>query len=72
MIIINLAQQQTEAIALLEAYKGGDFTYKFEGKQGIRLKFSVDGDEEAAGRRAKELIKGESWGTNLYFNVVKG
>ncbi|MCL2863950.1 MAG: hypothetical protein FWE25_00265 [Lachnospiraceae bacterium] len=72
MITINLAQNQADAIALLEAYQGGDFSYKFEGKQGIRMKFSVTGDPEQAGKKAKDLIKSQQWGTNLYFNVMIG
>ena len=72
MIIINLVQNQDAAITLLEAYNGGDFTYKYEGKQGIQLKFSVTGDPEAAGKKAKALIKAEQWGANLYFNVMVG
>jgi len=72
MITINLAQMQDKAIALLESYNEGDFTYKFESKQGIALKFSVTGDAEAAGKKAKDLIKAEDWGMALYFNVVAG
>ena len=72
MITINLALKQEEAIVLLEAYEGSDFSYKYEGKQGIQLKFSITGAPEAAAKRAKALIKAEPWGTNLYFNVMVG
>ncbi|MDR0922068.1 MAG: hypothetical protein LBM95_06785 [Lactobacillales bacterium] len=70
MITINLAQMQDKAIALLESYSGDDFSYKFLEKKGIKLRFEVTGDSEAAAKKAKQLIKGESWGSVLFFNIV--
>jgi len=72
MITISLAMSQDKAIALLEAYTGGDFTFKYVDKTGIKLKFEVTGDAEGAVKKAKELIKAESWGANLYFSASVG
>ncbi|MDR2832345.1 MAG: hypothetical protein LBV67_01360 [Streptococcaceae bacterium] len=71
MITVNLAQKQQDAIALLEAQEG-EFTYKFLSKAGIRLKFQVTGDPEAAAANAKKIIKAQPWGAALYFNAVAG
>ena len=72
MIILNLAQCQDQAKELLEAYNEGDFSYKFEAKSGIRMKFSVTGDPQEAAKKAKALIKAQPWGTTLFFNVQVG
>ncbi|OJH00129.1 hypothetical protein RV18_GL000467 [Enterococcus termitis] len=70
MITIASAMQQEEIKALLESYDGGDFTYKFTQKQGIKLVFEVTGDKEEAAKKAKELIKAQPWGGVLYFQAA--
>ncbi|GGC98954.1 hypothetical protein [Enterococcus wangshanyuanii] len=70
MITIASAMQQEEIKALLESYDGGDFTYKFSQKQGIKLVFEVTGDKEEAAKKAKELIKAQPWGGVLYFQAA--
>lgn len=72
MIILSLALNGDKVVALLEGYEGGDITFKFEGKTGIQYKFSVTGDVDEAIKKAKSLVKGETWGTNMYFSVAKG
>ncbi|MBL1227896.1 hypothetical protein IW492_01450 [Enterococcus sp. BWB1-3] len=67
MIAISSAMQQDAIKELLEGYSEGDFTYTFKEKQGIKLIFEVTGDSEEAAAKAKQLIKGESWGNVLYF-----
>lgn len=67
MIAISSAMQQDAIKELLEGYSEGDFTYTFKEKQGIKLIFEVTGDSEEAAVKAKQLIKGQSWGNVLYF-----
>ena len=71
MIILHLAMNGDKVIALLEGYDGGDYTFKFEGKKGIQHHFAVTGDVDGALAKAKSLIKGETWGTNMYFSATK-
>jgi len=71
MIVLNLAQMQDKAIDLLNNYDGGDFTYKFTEKKGIKLFFEVTGDADDAAVKAKALIKAEPWGAVLFFNAAK-
>lgn len=70
MIAISTAMQQDNIKELLTGYSEGDFTYTFKEKQGIKLIFEVTGDSTAAAAKAKELIKGESWGNVLYFQAT--
>ena len=73
MIIVNLAQRQEDGIKALEAYDGGDFTFKFVSKQGIRLKFEVTGgDDKTAADVAKKYLKEQPWAGALFFNVTPG
>lgn len=70
MITIASAMQQEEIKKLLENYDGGDFTYTFTKKQGIKLFFEVTGDKEEAAKKAKEEIKAQPWGSVLFFQAV--
>ena len=72
MITLHLTMHGDDAVALLEAYSGGDISFKFQGKTGIKYKFETTGDIEAAMKKAKSLIKDTQWGTNMYFSVTKG
>ena len=72
MIVVHLTMHGDDAVALLEAYQGDDVSFKFEGKTGIKYKFAITGDVEAAMKKAKSLIKETQWGTNMYFSVQKG
>ena len=59
------------AIKLLTEYEG-DFEYEFVKKTGMKLEFKVipDNDLDAAAKFAKNLIKGETWGTVLFFQAI--
>jgi hypothetical protein len=70
MITIASAMQQEEIKKLLESYDGGDFTYKFSKKQGIKLFFEVTGEPQEAAAKAKALIKEQSWGSVLFFQAA--
>lgn len=70
MISIASAMQQTEIQNLLNEYNGGDFTYTFKEKQGIKMIFEVTGDPAEAAAAAKKLIKAQPWGSVLYFQAA--
>ncbi|WP_086350465.1 hypothetical protein [Candidatus Enterococcus clewellii] len=70
MIGISSAMQQDAIKDLLNNYDGGDFTYSFKEKQGIKLIFDVTGDAAAAATKAKEMIKEQPWGGVLYFQAA--
>ncbi|MGC6767171.1 hypothetical protein ACYSNR_04670 [Enterococcus sp. LJL128] len=70
MIGISSAMQQDAIKELLNTYDGGDFTYTFKEKQGIKLVFEVTGDAAAAAVKAKEMIKAQPWGNVLYFQAT--
>ncbi|MEI5991323.1 hypothetical protein [Enterococcus crotali] len=70
MITIASAMQQEEIKNLLENYDGGDFTYTFKEKKGIKLAFDVTGDKEEAAKKAKEIIKAQPWGGVLFFQAA--
>jgi hypothetical protein len=70
MIQITVTMMQDKVIELLESYVGEDFQFRFMGKTGIQLKFEVSGDATGAAKKAKELIKGESWGSALFFQSI--
>ncbi|MDV7718391.1 hypothetical protein GA840_00625 [Pediococcus ethanolidurans] len=71
MIAVNSPQKQDEIIKLLTEYDG-EFKYEFVKKTGMKLEFKVtpDNDLDAAAKTAKGLIKGEKWGSVLFFQVV--
>lgn len=50
----------------------GDFKYEFVKKTGMKfeLKVTPDNDLDAAAKFAKNLIKGETWGTVLFFQAI--
>ncbi|WP_412989003.1 hypothetical protein ACLJJ6_08650 [Pediococcus siamensis] len=71
MIAINSPQKQDDITKLLTAYDGGDFKFEFVKKTGMKLEFNVTPDDSAAAAKvAKNLIKGEAWGSVLFFQVV--
>ena len=70
MIVVSSPMQQNEITELLTGYDGGDFTFHFKEKSGIRLFFEVTGDNREAARKARELIKATPWGAILYFQSI--
>lgn len=68
MIIVACPIKQDFVIECLE--KCTDFNFKYEGKQGINMKFSVDTDDiDAAIKAVKATIKATEVGSVLYFQV---
>ncbi|KAF1304867.1 MULTISPECIES: hypothetical protein [Enterococcus] len=71
MISIASAMQQDAIKELLEGYNEDGLSFTFKEKQGIKMFFETTGeDQEAAAKKAKELIKAQPWGTVLYFQSV--
>lgn len=71
MISIASAMQQDAIKELLENYNEDGLSYSFKEKQGIKLLFTMTGeDAEAAAKKAKELIKAQPWGSVLYFQAA--
>ena len=70
MITVASAIKQDFIIELLDGKTYDDVTFKFEGKTGINLKFSVNTeDTETAIAVAKKAIKSTEVGSVLYFQV---
>lgn len=69
MICINLATQQDFVIQLLEANE--DPKFKFEKKEGIKLFFSSEIDNQKAIESAKAVIKSSRLGQALYFQITE-
>lgn len=68
MIIVACPIKQDFVVECLE--KCADFKFKYEGKQGINMKFSHDSkDTDAAIKAAKAAIKATEVGSVLYFQV---
>lgn len=68
MMVVSCPIKQDFIIECLE--KCEDYKFKYEGKQGINMKFSVDCDDmEAAVKAAKAAIKATDVGSVLYFQV---
>lgn len=71
MISIASAMQQDNIKELLENYNEDGLSFTFKEKQGIKLFFETTAeDQDAAAKKAKELIKAEPWGSVLYFQAV--
>lgn len=70
MIVFNAPIQQDKIIETLTTYNEDGLTFEFVEKKGMKLFFksSIE-DEEVASRKAKEIIKGTSYGGVLYFQV---
>ena len=66
MVTIASPMQQEKIIELLES----ELSFTYKEKQGIKLFFEVEGDADAAAKRAKELIKAQPWGNILYFQAT--
>lgn len=72
MIYISCGLNQDFVIDLLEQSKEEGITYKYEGKKGITLSFSVDTDDlDNAMAVAKRVIKATPIGSVMYFQVTK-
>lgn len=64
--------QQDKIIDLLNNFQDQEGTqFTFAEKQGISLLFETNEEDlEKAAKKAKEVIKGESWGSVLYFQSI--
>lgn len=72
MIYISCGLNQDFVINLLEESKEEGITYKYEGKKGITLSFSVDTEDlDKAITVAKQVIKATPIGSVMYFQVTK-
>ena len=70
MITISSAIKQDFIIELLDGKTYNGITYKYEGKTGINLNFSIDPeDKDSAIAAAKQAIKATEIGSVLYFQV---
>lgn len=68
MIIVSCPIKQDFVIECLETC--GEFKFKYEGKQGINMKFSVDSEDvDGAIKVAKAAIKATEVGSVLYFQI---
>lgn len=72
MIKVNSAVQQQNIIDLLNEYQDEEkIQYTFIEKQGISLLFETNEEDlDKAAKKAKAIIKNESWGSVLYFQAV--
>ncbi|GEK89673.1 hypothetical protein SAMN04488100_12132 [Alkalibacterium putridalgicola] len=71
MIKVNSALQQDKIIELLNDFEEDGITFTYSKKQGISLVFETNAEDlEKAAKLAKSTIKGQSWGSVLYFQVV--
>ena len=71
MITISCPIKHDFIIESLEASQLEDIKFKFEQKNGIKLNFSVTGDEDKAIELAKQIIKSTEMGSVLYFQISK-
>lgn len=72
MIHISCGVSQDFIIELLEKEPIDGITYKYEGKKGITLNFSVDTDDlDKAVATAKAAIKATEIGSVLFFQIGK-
>lgn len=70
MIVLNMAMQQDNVIALLEGLDADGITYTFKEKKGIKLFFETNAEDlDDAAKKAKEAIKAQPWGSVLYFTA---
>ncbi|AMV60803.1 Hypothetical protein ADU72_0759 [Pediococcus damnosus] len=72
MVIVNSPQKQDEIIKLLTDYKSDDVNFEFVKKTGMKMEFKTTADDAAAAKLAKSLIKGEKWGSVLFFQAIAG
>ena len=71
MIVLNAPVQQDKIIETLTSFNEEGISYEFVEKKGIKLYFkSATDDQEAAAKKAKEIIKGTPYGGVLYFQVT--
>ena len=71
MITISSAIKQDFIIELLDGKTYNDITFKYEGKKGIALQFSISTEDKAAAIAvAKATIKATEIGKVLYFQVI--
>lgn len=72
MIYISCGVKQDFIIELLENSDVEGIKYKYEGKKGIKLSFSVNTEDlDQAINIAKQAIKETEVGSVLYFQIAK-
>lgn len=72
MIYISSGVSQDFIIDLLEKSEVDGITFKYEGKKGIKMSFSVNTEDlDHAMAVAKQTIKATQVGSVLYFQVTK-
>ncbi|MFB1050618.1 hypothetical protein [Paraliobacillus sp. JSM ZJ581] len=70
MIEISSAVHQDKIIDLLNNYKEDGVEFSYKEKKGINLYFETNMKNlEDASKLVKKVIKGQPWGTVLYFRV---
>lgn len=71
MIFLNAPIKQDEIIATLDGYNQAGVTFEFvEKKAPMKLIFKTNQtDLQAAANQAKAIIKAQSWGSVLFFQV---
>lgn len=68
MIGISAAVHQDQIIELLNNYNEDGIRFSFKEKKGINLYFETNMEDlERAAKLASTVIKGQPWGTVLYF-----
>ncbi|BDZ32269.1 hypothetical protein RA086_13555 [Lactiplantibacillus sp. WILCCON 0030] len=71
MIFVNSPLMQDKIIDLLNNYNEDGVTFEFVEKQGMKLRFKTSSDDpEAAAKLAKSAIKGQDWGTAIFFQAA--
>lgn len=71
MIAITVAMEQDKVIDLLNSLEENGTTFSFKEKKGIKLIFETNTtDLDSAAKIAKSAIKGQSWGSILFFQVA--
>lgn len=72
MFYISCGVSQDFIIDLLEKNEENGIHFKYEGKTGIKLKFSTDAEDvDTAMALAKSVIKATEIGSVLYFQITK-
>lgn len=70
MIFLNAPIQQDKILALLDDQTVNGVHYKLKSKDGMKLVFTTDADDQAAAAaNAKKAIKAEPWGGVLFFQA---
>ncbi len=71
LIEISSAVHQDKIIDLLNNYNEDGVEYSYKEKKGMNLYFETNMENlEDASKLAKKVIKGQPWGTVLFFRVL--